>query len=120
CHPGCVCCIIKPSCLCCDSCHIGSFILPAPTTHPPKQTQAPNRLKMSDYQMGPGDFALRDELREWQRQQLIEIGAGGNNFFGVQLIMADEILNRIIDLAYFCKIDSVSSIHDQANWCYCD
>ncbi|KAG1785764.1 P-loop containing nucleoside triphosphate hydrolase protein [Suillus plorans] len=120
CHPDCARCIIKPSRLCCDSCHIGSFILPAPTTQAPKQTRAPNKLKIPDYQMGPGDFALRIELQEWRRERLIEIGAGGDDFFGVQLIMADEILNRIVDLAHSRKIDGVSSIRDQASWRYCD
>ncbi|KAG1829033.1 hypothetical protein DFJ58DRAFT_615596, partial [Suillus subalutaceus] len=120
CHPNCARCIIKPSRLCGDSCHIGSFILPAPTTQAPKQTQAPNTLKIPDYQMGPGDFVLRAELQEWRRERLIEIGAGGDDFFGVQLIMADEIFNHIVDLAHSRKIDGVSLIRDQASWRYCD
>jgi hypothetical protein len=70
--------------------------------------------------MGPGDLALRDELQEWRRQWLIEIGADGDDFFGVQLIIADEILNHLIDLAHFHKIDGVSSTCDQASWHYCD
>ncbi|KAG1730876.1 P-loop containing nucleoside triphosphate hydrolase protein [Suillus lakei] len=60
----------------------------------------------------PNNQKIPDELQEWRRQQLIEISAGRDDFFGMQLIIADKILNRIVDLAHFRKID--------ANWRYCD
>jgi hypothetical protein len=40
--------------------------------------------------------------------------------FGVQLIMIDDVLECLVDLARFDKIDGVAAIQSQVNWRYAD
>ena len=40
----------------------------------------------------------------------------GNDFFGLQYIMSDDILNRIVDLAHHKKLSDVPSLLKQTDW----
>jgi hypothetical protein len=44
----------------------------------------------------------------------------GNDMFGSQLIMTDDILDRIVYLAHFGKIDDLEALQSQVSWRYCD
>lgn len=61
------------------------------------------------------DFNLRKGLNNWHTLQM-ECEFPGNDFFGLQYIMSDDILNRIVDLACHKKLSDVPSLLEQTNW----
>ena len=40
----------------------------------------------------------------------------GNNFFGPQLLLSDDILNWIVHLAHYKKLLDIQALHDQTDW----
>ena len=40
----------------------------------------------------------------------------GDNFFGPQYLMSDNILNRIVDLARHNKLTDIASLFEQTDW----
>ncbi|KAH9032209.1 hypothetical protein EDB84DRAFT_1270764, partial [Lactarius hengduanensis] len=46
--------------------------------------------------------------------------ANGNNMFGSQFIMTDEVLERIVDLAHYEQIDDLATLQSQVSWRNCD
>lgn len=116
-------CVAKPSRLCCDTCNPGSFFYLMPSTEPPKQSRAPNKFKVDSggYLATDADRNLKAALQDWRLAQLRSIGIpNGDDMFGVQLIMIDDVLERIVDLAHFNKIDGLAALQGQVNWRYSD
>ncbi|KAH7904694.1 P-loop containing nucleoside triphosphate hydrolase protein [Hygrophoropsis aurantiaca] len=113
-------CCTKTSRLCCDTCSLGSFILPIPATTAEKAKRASRKINIDSYKMNTQDYKLRDALRTWRKDLMADAGVGGDDFFGAQLIMADDILNRITNLAHTFKITDLTSLYNQTNWRYTD
>lgn len=116
-------CAATVSRLCCDSCNPDSFFLPTPTTTAPKQTRAPNKFKVdkSKYKMVNADESLTSALRQWRDAQLVRIGIpAGDEMYGSQLIMTDDILERIVELPHFSQLGDLASMKAQVNWRYND
>ncbi|KAH9169654.1 hypothetical protein EDB89DRAFT_2196422 [Lactarius sanguifluus] len=112
-----------PSRLCCDTCNPGSFILPVPATVAPKQSRAPNKFKVDScgYLATELDCKLKQSLRDWRTSELRNLGVTtGNNMFGSQFIMTDEVLDRIVDLSHYEKIDNLATLQSQVSWRNCD
>lgn len=89
----------------------------------PKQPRAPNKFKVDSggYLVTEADRKLKEALQDWRSAQLQNMGVmNGNDMFGVQFIMTDDVLDRIVDLAHFDQIDSLTAIQGQVNWRYCD
>ncbi|KAH9020365.1 hypothetical protein EDB83DRAFT_2527937 [Lactarius deliciosus] len=120
CSEGCSRCVVKASRLCCDTCNPGSFILPLPTISAPKQTRAPNKFKAGLYRSTDADLSLKSALEDWRDAQLGHIGIPGDDMYGSQLIMTDDVLERFVDLAHFNQLVDLSSIRAQVNWRYND
>lgn len=112
-------CVVAVPRLCCDTCNPDSFILPPTTTSAPKQTRAPNRIKVGEYGMSSVDRRLKTALEEWRSTQL-EGTIGDDEMFGPQLIMTDDVLERLVGLARSGKVSDLSSIQTQVNWRYID
>lgn len=49
---------------------------------------------------------------------MVNIGLGGDDYFGLQLILSDDILDRIVDLTHHFKAPDVKSLYDQTSWHY--
>lgn len=64
------------------------------------------------------DFKLHDELNDWREKQMVEEGLGLDDFFGPQLLLSDDILDRIVDLHHHSKVHDVQSLIDQTGWHY--
>ncbi|KAI9452135.1 P-loop containing nucleoside triphosphate hydrolase protein [Lactarius psammicola] len=112
---------VSASRLCCDTCNPGSFILPIPTTSAPKQTRAPNKFKAGQYKLTNTDLNLTSALQDWRNAQLRSIGIlTGDDMYGSQLIMPDDVLERIVELAHFNQLADLASIRAQVNWRYSD
>src|SRR6266702_5953121 len=118
-NKDCPCCIIKSSRLCCDTCNPGSFILPLPMTSAPKQTQAPNKFKVGQFELTDADLRLKTALQDWRRNQLLST-IGDDNTFRSQLIMTNDVLERLVGLAHFKQVSNLASIHTQVSWQYSD
>ncbi|TFK68538.1 hypothetical protein BDN72DRAFT_674866 [Pluteus cervinus] len=61
---------------------------------------------------------LRTRLQNWRKEQMIKEGLGDDQFFGVQLILSDEILDHIVDLAHQSKLLDVKTLAEQTDWRY--
>ncbi|KAH9010896.1 P-loop containing nucleoside triphosphate hydrolase protein [Lactarius pseudohatsudake] len=112
-------CVVKASHLCCDVCNPGSFILPLPKTSAPKQSRAPNKFKADRYKSTDADTRLKTALQDWRRNQLLST-VGDDDMFGPQLIMTDNVLDRLVVLAHFQQVPDLASIHAQVSWRYTD
>ena len=108
-------CVVRASRLCCDTCNPESFTLPTPTTSAPKKTRAPNRFKVGEHVFTDVDDRLKTALQEWRSNQI-----GDDEMFGPQLIMTDDVLDRLVGLAHFGKVSDLASIHTQVSWRHID
>ena len=61
------------------------------------------------------NFKLKDGLKAWRTEQM-EWEFSGDDFFGPQLLLSDEILNQIISLAHKNKLTDIQSLHEQTDW----
>ena len=115
-------CKVTVSRLCCDTCNPGSFILPVPATTAPRQSRAPNQFKLNkSCKMSEADKSLTFALREWRVAQLVRIGIpAGDDMYGSQLIMTDDILECIVGLVHHNQLADLASIKAQVNWRYND
>ena len=115
-------CKVTVSRLCCDTCNPGSFILPVPATTALRQSRAPNRFKLNkSCKMSEADKSLTSALREWREAQLVHISIpAGDDMYRSQLIMTDNILERIVGLAHHNQLADLVSIKAQVNWRYND
>ena len=60
-------------------------------------------------------------LREWRDAQLKSLGVPtGDDMYGSQLILTDDILERLVELAHFNQLTDLASIRAQVNWRYSD
>ncbi|KIL64921.1 hypothetical protein M378DRAFT_42222, partial [Amanita muscaria Koide BX008] len=104
--------------LCCDTCNTGSFILTQPHYPPPKSTRAPRKLTFPPYTMTHKENDLCEALKKWRDDQVKIEGLETNIYFGKQLILPDDILKRIVDLAHHFKLPNTQALHAQTGWCY--
>ena len=112
----CVRCTVQPSFgRCCDSCNPEFFPFLSPPSPLPKLPRSKRKFKFEDYKMNSSDFKLRDGLDNWRTSQM-ETEFPGDDFFGPQYIMSDDILNRIVDLAHHGKLLDISSLLEQTDW----
>ncbi|KIL00960.1 hypothetical protein PAXRUDRAFT_79318, partial [Paxillus rubicundulus Ve08.2h10] len=79
---------------------------------------AKRKVKIPNYSMGEPERTLRNWLEEWRELQMVEEDLKGDNFFGLQIIMSNGVLNCIIDLAHGQKISDVTSLLAQTDWVY--
>lgn len=67
------------------------------------------------------DKSLTSALQEWRDTQLVCIGIpAGDNMYESQLIMTDNILERIVGLAHHNQVADLALIKAQVNWRYND
>ncbi|KAH9068263.1 hypothetical protein EDB83DRAFT_2222775 [Lactarius deliciosus] len=67
------------------------------------------------------DRKLKESLRDWRTRELQNLGVtAGNNMFGSQFIMMDEVLERIVDLAHYEQINDLATLQSQVSWRNCD
>ncbi|KAI9437122.1 P-loop containing nucleoside triphosphate hydrolase protein [Lactarius psammicola] len=94
-----------------------------PTTVAPRQSRAPNKFKVDSggYTATELDHKLKESLCDWRHRQLQTLGVTtGDDMFGPQLIMTDEVLECIVDLAHFGQVDDLETLQSQVSWRYCD
>ncbi|KAF5381621.1 hypothetical protein D9615_005404 [Tricholomella constricta] len=96
---------------------LGSFVLVS-LNHPAvKATRGKRKVKADKYTMKPHDHGLKDALDAWRTKQLAT-DFEGDDFFGPQMILSDDLLDRIVDLAHYCKIPDVEALLHQTSWRY--
>ncbi|KAH8976790.1 hypothetical protein EDB92DRAFT_1959812 [Lactarius akahatsu] len=86
----------------------------------PKQTRAPNKFKPGLYRLTDADLSLKSALEDWWDAQMGHLGIPGDDMYGSQLIMTDDVLEHFVDLAHFKQLVDLSSIRAQLNWHYTD
>jgi hypothetical protein len=65
--------------------------------------------------MNVHDVKLKAVLKAWRTQQM-EIEFSSDDFFGPQLLLSDEIMNRIVSLACKKKLTDIQSLNEQTDW----
>jgi hypothetical protein len=71
--------------------------------------------------MTDADLSLTSALRDWRGAQLVSIGIpAGDAMYGSQIIMTDDILERLVELAHFTQLPNLASLKAQVNWRYSD
>ena len=96
---------------------------PSPYISCLKATSCPQQIQSdnSGYLMMEMDKNLREALRDWGTKQLWSLSVStGDNMFGSQFIMIDNILEHIMDLVHFGKIDNLVPFQGQVSWHYCN
>ncbi|KAH7919783.1 P-loop containing nucleoside triphosphate hydrolase protein, partial [Leucogyrophana mollusca] len=118
-HDCCERCSIKLSHLCCDTCSVLLSVYVEPAIREPSK-RAKRRYKVPEYQMRDAEKGLRQKLQEWRELQMVEEDLVDGDFFGSQIIMSNDILDRIVDLAHAEKIADVVSLSEQTRWIYAE
>ncbi|EGO05098.1 hypothetical protein SERLA73DRAFT_149353 [Serpula lacrymans var. lacrymans S7.3] len=91
-----------------------------PNTPEPVSKQSKRKFKLKDSDVSMPDSDLTASLKKWCKQQMVEEGLEGDNIFGAQCIMPDDLLARVVVLACFQKLISVTALQEQTNWCYAE
>ncbi|EGN96635.1 hypothetical protein SERLA73DRAFT_154130 [Serpula lacrymans var. lacrymans S7.3] len=78
------------------------------------------KVNTKGYTMTKAGGELWRHLKEWRESQLMAEGLSGDTFFGVQIIMSELVLCRIVELAELAKIKDITTLREQTNWCYAD
>ncbi|KAF8257524.1 P-loop containing nucleoside triphosphate hydrolase protein [Lactarius quietus] len=118
-YTNCPCCAVKVPRFCCDTCNPDSFVLLSPSTTALKQTWALNKFKVMDYILSETDKKLKTALQNWRGTQLSGT-VGDNDMFRPQLIMTDDVLDRLVGLAHYSKVSDLTSIRTQVSWRHVD
>ena len=66
--------------------------------------------------MDSHDRGLLKALEEWRRQTHAKEGFGGDDIFGAQLFVVDDVLERIVELAHHFKLPDVNALAAQTGW----
>lgn len=105
----------KRACVCCDMCH--PIVFPIADA-PIKASRGKRKLKVRNFTMDEYNQRLRDGLTMWRKQQLKDEGCDGDDFFGPEILMSNDVRNQIVDLAHHGKIPNVKAIEEQTGWQY--
>ena len=72
------------------------------------------------YRLTDAELGLTSALQDWRKTQMGHMGMQGNYMYGSQLIMTDDTLERIVELAHFHQLLDLASIRAQVNWRHSD
>ncbi len=103
--------------VCCDACHPEAFVRSVSSEHVPKATRAKRKMNVPSCPSPTYSRELTAALDRWRREQLAREGFAAEDFYGLQLLMSNKILRRIIDLAYSGRLTSASVLAEQTDWC---
>ncbi|KAF9565288.1 P-loop containing nucleoside triphosphate hydrolase protein [Agrocybe pediades] len=106
--------------LCCDRCFPDAvhFLPPSTTSLPTAGPRRKRKFKVKKYTMGPSDSQLAKALHEWRLEQMNRLGLGGDILFGPQLILSDDILDRLVRLGHLKRLPDVDALENQTDWRY--
>lgn len=113
---GCQRCRPKHGTICCDRCHPtfrDEFSIP----HDPKKSTQRRSVIPVLYTRHPQHSVLKEAIHEWREiQTLRRFGPGAARRLGDELLMSDEVLERIMGCWTFHKITEVSHFRRETNW----
>lgn len=86
-------------------------------TNIPRLPPNPRRSRLAPYQLLPVDMSLKDELCSWRREAAIaKFGAGNVRMLGPGLIMANSVVERIVNAAHYLKINDIDDLRKESQW----
>ncbi|KAH7917502.1 P-loop containing nucleoside triphosphate hydrolase protein [Leucogyrophana mollusca] len=113
---GCSRCVINTPTICCELCSPNHFKDFARVSIP-KPTTAPSRSKIKDYTAARSDMELRDALHDYRKTLCIQkFGPANFKNYGAGAVMSHAILQRIVDCAHACKIQSKEDLARETKW----
>lgn len=115
---GCPRCMISDPTICCELCtpaHFEDFA--RVTMDKAKNRPSRSRLPDKDYKATSQDMKLRDALHSFRKEQtILEFGRACLRNTGPSIIMADDVLQRIVDCAHFHLIESPLQLAKETRW----
>ena len=115
---GCPRCIVQAPTICCELCTPAFFeniarVSIAKTKNRPPRTTLPAKT----YQMTSQDMNLHNALHEFHKEKTIEkFGRACLRDTGPGIIMADDVLFRILDCAHFTVIETTEQLAKETRW----
>lgn len=102
---------------CCEDCHPDAFADFALVPPRPKPSKPKLHRVSTKYEKGRADFALRDALLVFRREQTIKsFGISALKSLGPGLVLPDQLLDRIVDCAHHGYITSAQSLLEYTRW----
>ncbi|KAG2341215.1 hypothetical protein BDR05DRAFT_888587 [Suillus weaverae] len=116
---GCSCCAPVTLDVCCDIRHLSTF--PLFNTHIPQPPKLPNHSHLPNYTMGPKEYELCEALEDWREEKMAEIyGCSHLINIGLAIIMADSVLDRLVNCTHHEKIRTIKDLCKETHWLSAD
>jgi hypothetical protein len=115
--PGCPCCIVLPSPICCELCNPSAFadfalVDIAKSSNKPARSRLPKKSALMSH-----DHDLRKALHEFRKRRTIsKFGTPCLINTGPGIIMPNDILQRIVDCAHHHKIKTTGDLAKETRW----
>jgi hypothetical protein len=115
-YEGCERCRPQTTWVCCDKCNPGEFL--KLITAPHKKTLTPQHsIIPSSYTRSPQHFVFKEKTYKWRREQAtVHRGKGLVHWLGAQLLMPDQVIERVIVCWTFGKISHISHLWRETSW----
>jgi hypothetical protein len=113
---GCCRCKPKTSVVCCDRCNPTVFDV-FRTSGPSNKRTARRSVIPVSYTRSSQHFALGEAVYNWRESQAVEIlGEGVVERLGVELVMSEDVIERVLACWNFKKITEVSHFRRETTW----
>ncbi|KAG1724774.1 hypothetical protein EDB19DRAFT_1644335, partial [Suillus lakei] len=100
--------------MCCDIHHLSAF--PLFNTHIPQPPKLPNHSRLPNYAMGPKEYELCEALEDWREEKMAEkYGCSHLINIGPAIIMADSVLDRLVNCTHHEKIRTIEDLHKETH-----
>lgn len=103
---------------CCDICDPDIFTIP-PAEAYTKPSRAKPKFTVIPYERSSEERGLRSALVTFRRELFKEVLAPGM-MLTPQALMSTDLLDRIVDLAHYHKINTLDDLRQQISWTFTD
>ena len=90
-------------------------MIPIRNDAPPTIVKGTSRIKVPEFTPSPEEERLRRELFRWRDETAKGI-YGDLDFYGADVFMHFQLIDRIVELAHVFKLNSVKDLIDQTRW----
>ncbi|KAM6503169.1 P-loop containing nucleoside triphosphate hydrolase protein [Amanita muscaria] len=112
---GCAHCAPKKIDICCDLCHPSFFN--QYQMDPDQQSRGTAKSHLKCFEPTESDLRLKDDLFKWRKEKaLVKFGRCLFETLGANLLMSDEVIERIVACVHSRKIKSLDDVTRETGW----
>ncbi|KAM6489692.1 P-loop containing nucleoside triphosphate hydrolase protein [Amanita muscaria] len=112
---GCARCAPKKLDICCDLCQPNFF--DQYWMYPDQQSRGTGKSRLKPFEPAESDLRLMDELFKWRKEKaLVKFGRSFFETLGANLLMSDEVIERIVACVHSRKIKSLEDVTKETGW----